>query len=170
MMMDILYRDENFDTFVKKLLPHIDPSNSLHFESDEDEPIVHRESVENDKIFRNSPKVNLNESESHPEDNELVEDECSDELYSEYDVDFIENGNSEDECTDELYAEQNIDFNNHESANTTADYTLNHKEPKCLSENSLENGTVGKIPSSSVKGLFFFNFYHQKFGPIIQKL
>lgn len=85
--MDIVYRRDNFDKFVKKLLPHIDPSNSLQFdtlESDGD-AAVHAEQIESsgseseeshEAINEHTNGINLDEFEKY--DSSTV-----DELYSE---------------------------------------------------------------------------------------
>ena len=84
MMMDIFYREENFDSFVRKLLPHIDPSNSFQLESNEngtnDETVVPREVIEDEDTEGESI-----DHETNPV--ELVEEETSEELYSDHDVD-----------------------------------------------------------------------------------
>ena len=82
-MMDILYRRDNFDKFIRKLLPHIDPTNSSQFDStveSDSEATVHTENIES-----SGSESEENHELVHEHANGMTltdSDEAADELYS----------------------------------------------------------------------------------------
>ena len=74
--MDILYRKGNFDKFIRKILPHIDPKKSSQFVESDSEASVHTELIE-------SSGSESGENHEHVNGMTLAEsDEAADELYS----------------------------------------------------------------------------------------
>ena len=77
--MDILYRKDNFDKFIRKILPHIDPTNFSQFVESDSEATIHTEHIESS----GSESDENHEVNEHMNGMMLAEsDEGADELYS----------------------------------------------------------------------------------------